>query len=258
MSSTAFIFLIVIIVNTVLVTGFATFNTRNPVQCFASRQSTTLSPTLYMSGGKGFGKKNKSKKKRPANTDVDTPTNNNRNISGGGGLQSIDSGPYSIEKKDVLAPDPNASVEERTAQILKDQYGLQTIEEKQSDFKRKEARRNARKKLDEMKRDIELDKPLDILGMIPDLGIVVIDGVLKFGLAGSTVLFILAGFGICVEAWSKATGGILPDKVDAFIANTIEPGFTPLLGILLLFSVSLGLFATAQLGSESSRYTEKR
>ena len=73
----------------------------------------------------------------------------------------------------------------------------------------------------------------------------------------TTVAFVLAGFGITAEAWSVATSNTLPDNVDQFIVNVIEPNFTYGLLVLLGFSVSLGIFATAQLGSGSSFYKEE-
>lgn len=101
------------------------------------------------------------------------------------------------------------------------------------------------------------DEEFDIFMVIPPSIIRAIDLFLKTGLAVTTTLFVLAGFGITAEAWSVATENTLPENVDSFIVNVIEPNFTPGLFVLLGFSVSLGIFATAQLGSGSSTYKEQ-
>ena len=100
------------------------------------------------------------------------------------------------------------------------------------------------------------DDEFDIFQFLPPSLLKAIDLFLKTGLAISTVLFILSGVGITAEAWIAATGNTLPDNVDQFIVTVIEPNFTYGLLVLLGFSVSLGIFATAQLGSGSSVYKE--
>jgi ABC-type dipeptide/oligopeptide/nickel transport system permease component len=70
------------------------------------------------------------------------------------------------------------------------------------------------------------------------------------------VLFVLSGIGITLEAWSKTTGSSIDPTLDKFIVEAIEPNFTTGLLILLGFSVSLGLFAAAQLGSAGAQYKE--
>lgn len=63
---------------------------------------------------------------------------------------------------------------------------------------------------------------------------------------------------ITVEAWSKTTKTALPESLDQFIVGTVEPNFTPGLLVLLGFSVSLGVFAAAQLGSQGAQYREDK
>ena len=100
------------------------------------------------------------------------------------------------------------------------------------------------------------DEEFDVFQVIPAPLLKFIDGFLKTGLAVTTALFVAAGIGITVEAWSKATGSDLPEGWDEFIVSTVEPNFTTGLLVLLGFSISLGVFATAQLGSGSSVYSE--
>ena len=101
------------------------------------------------------------------------------------------------------------------------------------------------------------DEDFDIFMIVPPPILRAIDFFLKTGLTITTILFILSGFGITAEAWSVATSNPLPENVDSFIVNVIEPNFTPGLLVLLGFSVCLGIFATAQLGSGSSTYKEQ-
>jgi hypothetical protein len=58
------------------------------------------------------------------------------------------------------------------------------------------------------------------------------------------------------RAWSKTSNQPLPENIDQFIVNIIEPNFTTGLLVLLSFSVCLGAFAAAQLGSSAASYTE--
>jgi ABC-type dipeptide/oligopeptide/nickel transport system permease component len=83
-----------------------------------------------------------------------------------------------------------------------------------------------------------------------------IDGFLKVGVTIAGTAFVLSGIGITLEAWSKSTGNAIDPTLDAFIVGKVEPNFTAGLLILLSFSVSLGLFAAAQLGSAGAKYKE--
>ena len=100
------------------------------------------------------------------------------------------------------------------------------------------------------------DEEFDVFEVVPAPILKFIDIFLKGGLAITTTIFIAAGIGITVEAWSKATGSNLPEGWDDFIVSIVEPNFTTGLFVLLAFSISLGVFASAQLGSGSSVYSE--
>jgi hypothetical protein len=156
------------------------------------------------------------------------------------------------------AIDPNAPIEDRTASILRDAYGLRTREEQQEQAKKEEVVREQRKKLAEWKKMADDGQEFDIMAVLPGPVLVAIDTFLKAGVVICTILFVLAGIGITFEAWSKASASPLPENIDTFIVNIIEPNFTPGLLVLLGFSVSLGVFATAQLSSASSTYREDR
>lgn len=92
--------------------------------------------------------------------------------------------------------------------------------------------------------------------MLPPSLIKGVDTVLKVGLGLCTLLFLLAGVFITIEAGSKSTGYALNEELDGFIVNVVEPNFTPLLGVLLAFSISLGLFSVGVGGSKGSVYRE--
>jgi hypothetical protein len=154
--------------------------------------------------------------------------------------------------------DESVPVEDRTKSILRDQYGLRTAEEMEEARRRQETVAEQRKKLDEWKKQADAGQDFDLMQILPAPVLVGIDYFLKAGTALCTLLFVVAGGFITVEAYSKTTGTPLPDDLDRFIVETIEPNFTPGLGVLLGFSVSLGAFATAQLSSASSTYREDR
>ncbi|GMH71993.1 hypothetical protein TrRE_jg7571 [Triparma retinervis] len=100
------------------------------------------------------------------------------------------------------------------------------------------------------------DPPTDVMAMIPAPVQIFIDRFLKAGVAVSTLVFVLAGVAITLEAYAAATHNPLPTSVDSFIVSVVEPNFTPGLLVLLGFSVSLGVFTAAQLGSEGATYRE--
>jgi hypothetical protein len=168
-------------------------------------------------------------------------------------LTSVPNGSDAIPKIDESVP-----VQERTNNILREKYGLRTREEQQAEYQRQQQAAEQRKKLKEWKELAERGEDFDIIQVLPEPVLIFIDRFLKIGLATCTVLFVAAGLGITVEAGSKATGNPLPENVDAFITNVIEPNFTPGLLVLLGFSVSLGAFAALQLSSSSSTYREDR
>jgi len=205
------------------------------------------------STGKGFGKVEtpaQSAKSDPSATTKQqeqpgTPDNGQQF------LQSVESGGSDARPQmEELPP------EERTKQLLRDKYGLKTLEEQQMDAKQLEQLQERRRKMSEWKKKAEQGEDFDIMSAIPAPILIAIDRFLKAGVAITGLLFIGSGLGITAEAWSKTSGNPLPDNVDEFIVNTIEPNFTTGLLVLLGFSVSLGLFAAAQLGSEGAQYRE--
>ena len=134
---------------------------------------------------------------------------------------------------------------------------MKTLEEQQASEKQMQALKAQRKRLDELKRKAELEEDIDVIAMIPAPILKGLDTFLKAGVGVSGTLFILAGFAITAEAWSKASGQALPEDVDNFIVNVVEPNFTPGLLVVLGFSIALGVLATASLGSEGAQYREK-
>lgn len=154
--------------------------------------------------------------------------------------------------------DESIPVEQRTSQLLRDKYGLRTLKEQQEELKRQELIQAQRKKLADWKKMADDGDDFDIIKVLPGPVLLGIDTFLKFGLGICGILFVLAGLGITVEAWSKTTKSELPVALDQFIVTIIEPNFTTGLIVLLGFSISLGLFATAQLSSASSTYRSDR
>mmetsp|Transcript_15659 Transcript_15659/g.28473 ORF Transcript_15659/g.28473 Transcript_15659/m.28473 type:complete len:252 (-) Transcript_15659:95-850(-) len=211
--------------------------------------------------GKGFGKQ-ESPKPTPQKT-RDEPASS----SGGDALQSIESGTVeqpimesttkmiSNRPAPLAETSPDMPVEERTGQIMRERFGLKTYEEQEMARKESKSREDQAQRMQRLKQLAE-DDTLDLFTLLPAPLLTFIDRFLKGGLAISTVCFILAGCGICAEAWSASSGKPLPPDMDKFIVNVVEPNFTPGLIVLLGFSISLGIFASAQLGSETSTYQE--
>jgi len=171
-----------------------------------------------------------------------------------GGLDTVPS--MSMEQAPLATS--SGSIEDRTGNILREKYGLRTLEEQEAAEARKKKLEDQRKQLSDWKQLADEGEDFDLLQIIPDPILVFIDKFLKAGVAISTIVFVLAGLAITVEAGSKATDNPLPPDFDAFISNVVEPYFTPGLGVLLGFSVSLGLFASLQLNSAASTYREDR
>eukprot|EP00978_Attheya_sp_CCMP212_P019979 scaffold56730_cov58-Attheya_sp.AAC.3 len=219
--------------------------------------------TVRWMAGKGFGKQ-ESPKPTPQKTREEPASS-----SSGDALQSIESA-GTVEQQPIMesttkmisnrpAPlaetSPDMPVEERTGQIMRERFGLKTYEEQEMTRKESESREEQSKRMQRLKQLAE-DDSLDLFTLLPAPLLTFIDRFLKGGLAISTVCFILAGCGICAEAWSASSGKPLPPDMDTFIVNVVEPNFTPGLIVLLGFSISLGIFASAQLGSETSQYQE--
>ena len=208
-----------------------------------SRSTFSKSPLSMAAGGKGFGKQDTTDIEKKKRVPSPRPSSD----------ESFSMPLQSITDADPAELDPSLPPEQRTKQILREKYGLRTFEEQQGDLKAMQYK----EKVKEMKKQADLGKDIDIFQLIPAPLLVFTDRFLKIGLGLSVVLFVAAGIGITLEAWAHASGGNLPEGLDKFIVETIEPNFTPGLLVLLGFSVSLGLFAAAQLGSESSQYSEK-
>lgn len=157
--------------------------------------------------------------------------------------------------------DPNLSPEEKSQAILRSKFGFKSYEEQQADIGDYRALLDAdekKKKRDKLRNIEQLwpeDKP-DILSVLPPALIKGVDTFLKVGLGICTVAFLAAGVLITIEAGAKATEGELPSGLEAFVLDVVQPYFTPGLGVLLAFSVSLGLFSVALGGSAASSYRE--
>jgi hypothetical protein len=74
------------------------------------------------------------------------------------------------------------SPDQRAERILRDKYGLKTLEEQQLSQKQMENINEQRRKLQEMKRKAELNEEIDIIAMIPGPVQIAIDRFLKIGL----------------------------------------------------------------------------
>lgn len=162
-----------------------------------------------------------------------------------------------VETTKLTQNDEGSTPEERAKALLRNKYGMKTLEEQKMDAKQFEAYQEQQKKLAEWKKMAVKGKDFDIMSIIPAPILIAIDRFLKLGTAVCTISFVLAGGFITIEAWSKVSDSPLPDNLDNFIVNTVEPAFTPGLFVLLGFSVSLGAFAALQLGSQGSTYKEE-
>jgi len=209
--------------------------------------------------GKGFGKKDASTPLPSpydaveAASDISFPP-----LEASSGAQTKPQGLTGISDAAPSAPliDSEEDPSVRQDRILREKFGLRSVDERMASYNEQDRKEGAAKGVAQKLASVGEDKDFDIFAVIPDPLLLAIDKFLKGGLAVTSLAFIAGGIGICVEAWSKATGNVLPDEMDAFIVNVIEPNFTPGLLVLLGFSISLGIFAGAQLGSASSQYKE--
>ncbi len=182
-------------------------------------------------------------------------------------LRSVDDLPPSSSSRPAPESSPEVdleglSPEEKSRAILRSRFGLKSYEEQQADLGDYRAIADAERKRDrrDKLRNVEALWPedRDLLAVLPSPVIGGVDAFLKLGLGVCTVLFIAAGIFITIEAGSKALERPLPDGLEAWIVQVVEPNFTPGLGVLLAFSVSLGLFSVGLGGSASSTYREDR
>jgi hypothetical protein len=202
------------------------------------------------SKAKGFGKKENYPSTPSTRFLDDTEIESSSDLSAGAGSDlSLSVG----EKQETVALSP----EERTKQILRDKYGMKTIEEQQLDAVQDTRRKEEQKRWSELKRKAEAGDDFDLFAILPTPVTIGIDRFLKAGTVLCGILFVASGILIAVEAWSKASGDPLSPDLDDFIVRTVEPNFTPGLLVLLSFSISLGLFASLQLGSQGASYKEK-
>ena len=220
---------------------------------FISPRVLTTSPAslLYAKAGKGFGKPKEEPDVKPK-TVIDSPALPTAAVAQDSFLKSVEVGGSDAIPtiSDDLPP------EERTKLILRQKYGLKPVEEQEADARQLEALNERRRKQQEWKAKAEADPEFDIMTAVPAPVLLAVDRFLKGGVVVCGTLFIIAGMFITVEAWSKASNQPLPPDLDAFIVQTVEPNFTPGLLVLLSFSIGLGVFAAAQLGSAGASYKE--
>jgi len=206
--------------------------------------------------GQGFGKKEEATAasatpKKIATMAVEEPRETVAPLTSQPFLQSVDGGSTNVPE---LAP------EERAKQLLRNKYGLKTLEEERLDQKQRDALAAQRKKLAEFRAKADAaaaDDEFDLISLIPGDVLQAIYFVLKLGIGLTGTAFLLSGVGITIEAWSKASNSPLPENIDNFIVNIIEPNFTTELLVLLGCSISLGVLASLQLGSKSAEYREE-
>jgi hypothetical protein len=201
------------------------------------------------SGGQGFGQAPVQEEQKPKAVEQAAAA-----MDGASLLKSFDGGSNAIPQ----VVDESVPIEQRTASILRDKYGLRTQQVQQVAERQQKAEQEQRKKLEDWKKKADQGQDFDLMSALPPDVLIFIDGFLKVGLSICTVLFVLAGVLITAEAWSKTSNSPLPDDIDNFIVTVVEPNFTPGLLVLLGFSISLGAFAAAQLTSSSSTYREDR
>ncbi|MGK3752967.1 MAG: hypothetical protein ACI8RD_005274 [Bacillariaceae sp.] len=231
--------------------------------------STSASTSFLMAkksnnqAGKGFGKQPEiaEKSSDQSTSTLGSPTPPSRQqqqSSSSAAFTSVDGGSGAIPTISTSTTSKSGNVEDRTGSILREKYGLRTREEQEAEELKQKQVEEQKKKLREWKKLADEGEDFDLFQIIPDPILIFMDKFLKLGASVSTVLFVLAGFAISVEAGSKAFEHPLPLAVDNFISNVIEPNFTPGLGVLLSFSVGLGIFASLQLNSAASTYREDK
>jgi len=213
--------------------------------------------------GRGFGKQPEIVEKSENTSTLRSPPSQQQSSSSSSSsyFTSVDGGSgaipkFAMEESTTTSASKSENVEDRTGNILRGKYGLRTREEQEAEELKQKQVEEQRKKISKWKQLADEGQDFDLLQILPDPVLIFIDRFLKFGLTVSTILFIFAGMAITVEAGSKALSSPLPIEVDNFITNIVEPNFTPGLGVLLSFSVGLGLFASLQLNSAASTYRE--
>lgn len=227
---------------------------------FVSNRATPASTSFLMAknqAGKGFGKQPETVEKSVESGSPAPPTRQ-RQSSSSAAFTSVDGGSGAIPTMSTSTSTKSGNVEDRTGSILREKYGLRTREEQEAEELKQKQVLEQKKKLREWKKLADEGQDFDLFEIIPDPILIFLDKFLKLGASVSTVLFVLAGFLISIEAGSKAFAHPLPLALDNFISNVIEPNFTPGLGVLLAFSVGLGVFASLQINSAASTYREDK
>ena len=227
---------------------------RRTVGCY-SNLSTIAFAKKAANSGKGFAK-NIGKPRTPPTSPLDAPAPptelSQEPVREASVLQSIEGGSRELPR----APSDEVSAEDRAKTLLREKYGMKTLEEERLNAKQLEQLNAQRKRMAELKSKADAGEDIDLIALIPGPVIQAIYKVCQVGIAITGILFIGSGLGITLEAWSKTSGDPLPENVDSFIVNVVEPNFTTMLLVLLGFSISLGALAAAQLGSKSAQYTE--
>merc|ERR1719343_1758092 len=265
-------FIFVTVATVLTISGIEAFVTNSKAKLSVSSHSTSnllAKKKKKRSGGKGFGKATENSSKSASsksnsqdlfNIEARAAAVASKEASAftsvDGGLDSIPTLSMENEQKTSLSTSEN--IEDRTGSILREKYGLRTREEQEAEEAKKKKLEDQRKQLNEWKQLADQGDDFDLLQIIPDPILIFIDKFLKAGVAVCTFVFILAGIAIMIEAGSKATNNPLPPQVDDFVTQVVEPNFTPGLGVLLSFSVALGLFASLQLNSAASTYREDK
>uniref|UniRef100_A0A7S3TW81 Uncharacterized protein n=2 Tax=Choreotrichia TaxID=141411 RepID=A0A7S3TW81_9SPIT len=101
-------------------------------------------------------------------------------------------------------------------------------------------------------RPVGQDTSLDPLARIPKKGQELLERFFGGGAILFGFIFIASGIAVSVEALCKVLDKPLPQFVDDFLVNTVEPILTPSILILFFFSISLGLLKQLQFSSESA------
>jgi len=222
--------------------------------------STTLSAKKTKkkrgSSGEGFGTTTTTTKR--SNNDNAEQSTYEDTASSSMPLQSINTQQPQTQTKELNLE--GLSPEERSQTILKEKFGLKSYEEQQADLGDYRALNDAedKKKKRTILRNLDNAWPENkgFVDVLPPSLIKGIDSVLKLGLGVCTVLFVLAGVLITIEAGSKAGVYEIPIGLEEFVVNVVQPNFTPGLGVLLGFSITLGIFSIGIGSSASSAYRE--
>lgn len=155
-----------------------------PSAHIVSQQPKSLQSLLFAqkkrspSEGKGFGTKPvspKTEKKEAAPSEVAPMAATSKPF-----LQSVETG--GSNSIPVVEDNTSMSPDERAERVLRDKYGMKTLEEQQLSQKQQENLNEQRRKLQEMKRKAELSEEVDFIAMIPGPVQIAIDRFLKLGL----------------------------------------------------------------------------